>query len=204
MMITVKKENANLFVNDLILKIEEIGFGSMSKADIYDYLLYLLDKYSAEHFLETKSNFENARFLKITEKKLKNSKLNIDLKFKDNDRDKVIAEFLSKVSSKNFKLSSKDENKYVFVLDNVYTRMCIESFLKENGETLGHENNSEQVVISKTMLYELLNKYQIYIETDLKKNEFKNSLEKLIKKFGEKYIPVTEIINVISNFPIKF
>lgn len=203
-MITVKKENANLFVNDLILKIEEIGFGSMSKADIYDYLLYLLDKYSAEHFLETKSNFENARFLKITEKKLKNSKLNIDLKFKDNDRDKVIAEFLSKVSSKNFKLSSKDENKYVFVLDNVYTRMCIESFLKENGETLGHENNSEQVVISKTMLYELLNKYQIYIETDLKKNEFKNSLEKLIKKFGEKYIPVTEIINVISNFPIKF
>lgn len=133
MKITVKDKNAVLLVNELVQKIEQTGFGSMSKNDIYDFLLYLLNKYSDNQFLENNTNFENALILKITEAKLKNSKMNINLKFKENnDCNTVIANFLSRLTVDKLK-PNESEDGYVFILDDNYTRMCIESVLKKDG-----------------------------------------------------------------------
>lgn len=133
MKITVKDKNAVLLVNELVQKIEQTGFGSMSKNDIYDFLLYLLNKYSDNQFLENNTNFENALILKITEAKLKNSKMNINLKFKENnDCNTVIANFLSRLTVDKLK-QNESEDGYVFILDDNYTRMCIESVLKKDG-----------------------------------------------------------------------
>lgn len=133
MKITVKDKNAVLLVNELVQKIEQTGFGSMTKNDIYDFLLYLLNKYSDNQFLENNTNFENALILKITEAKLKNSKMNINLKFKENnDCNTVIANFLSRLTVDKLK-QNESEDGYVFILDDNYTRMCIESVLKKDG-----------------------------------------------------------------------
>ena len=83
MKITVSEENAKKLVEELIEKITEMGLYTMQKNDLNDYLLFLLDKYSAERFLENFSNFDNAKMFKVSEAKLKNSKLNIDLKFRE-------------------------------------------------------------------------------------------------------------------------
>ncbi len=102
----------------------------MSKTDFYDYVLYLLDKHSENHFLSGNTNFENARLLKIPESRVKSLKLNIDLKFcEESEKDSlvVITNFLSKLTESNF-ISDESKNRYIFVLDDKYTRMCIKAF----------------------------------------------------------------------------
>lgn len=179
MKITIDEKNASLFVNELIKKIEQTGFCSMSKSDIYDYILYLLDKYSNEHFLENRTNFENAILLKITETKLKSSKMNINLKFReDNDCNSVIATFLSKLTVDKLK-ENETKDGYIFLLDDNYTRMCIESILKKDGDTLDYKINPEKVEIKKDSLHTFLNEYQKELNTDIRNKE-KQTLE--IKK----------------------
>ena len=125
MKITVSEENAKKLVEELIEKITEMGLYTMQKNDLNDYLLFLLDKYSAERFLENFSNFDNAKMFKVSEAKLKNSKLNIDLKFREgNDYLTEIKKFLANLTEDNFRLN-RTGDAYIFVLDNKYTHMCI-------------------------------------------------------------------------------
>lgn len=125
MKINVSQENSKKLVEELIGKISEMGLYTMQKNDLNDYLLFLFDKYSEEHFLENSSNFDNAKMFKVSEAKLKNSKLNIDLKFREgNDYLTEIQKFLENLNVNNFRLNHSGDA-YIFVLDNKYTRMCI-------------------------------------------------------------------------------
>lgn len=81
--INVQEANAKKMVDEIIEKIMQVGLYTMPKNELNDYLLFLLDKYSDEHFLTNFSNFDNAKLFKISEAKIKNSKLNIDLKFRE-------------------------------------------------------------------------------------------------------------------------
>jgi hypothetical protein len=82
MNVTIEENSAKDFVSALWNKIADTGFNTLSKNDIYDYLLYLFNKYGDTHFLDENSNYENAVLLRVTETKIKNSKLNIALKYK--------------------------------------------------------------------------------------------------------------------------
>ena len=90
--------------------------------------------------------------LKVSEAKLKNSKLNIDLKFrKGNDYLTEIKKFLANLTEDNFRLN-RTGDAYIFVLDNKYTRMCIENVLKKSGNT-GNVYLSGAIVVENNCLF---------------------------------------------------
>ena len=54
--ITFTPEDSKQLANKLAEHITTTGFNALSKNDFYDYILYLLDTYSNEHFLSLQSN----------------------------------------------------------------------------------------------------------------------------------------------------
>ena len=181
MQITIKGTNSENFVEELLAKITDVGFNSMSKNDFYDYVLYLLDEHSEESFLSTRSNFENALYFKVTEQKIKNSKLNINLKYRQNDSLTIITMFLANLNLERIKKTN--EGNFEFVIEDYYTRMCLENELKKIGDTLNYKNNTEKVEISKESLFELLKSYNEELRKKLKKQEILTSLYDVISKY---------------------
>ncbi len=201
MEIKVEKEDAENFVEDLIKKITETGLYAMSKTDFYDYVLYLLDKHSENHFLSDNTNFENALLLKIPESRVKSLKLNIDLKFREeSEKDSlvVITNFLSKLSESNF-ISDENKNRYIFVLDDKYTRMCIESVLKKSGTTLDYSFNSERVSLEKESLCAFLKQYSEDLEKHLSYKQAADDIKQICTDLVEKYVPAGILITRLPN-----
>lgn len=203
MKIEVNDKSALLLVNELIQKIEQTGFGAMSKNDIYDFLLYLLNKYSGNHFLENNTNFENALFLKIPESKLKNSKMNINLKFKENnDCNTVIANFLSRLTVDKLK-QNESKDGYVFILDDNYTRMCIESVLKKDGDTLDYRINPEKVEIKKDSLHKFLRQYQNELDNDFRNKEKIDFFKSVAVELAKSFVPSDKLVDMLSKAASK-
>jgi hypothetical protein len=154
MELQVTEQNAKQFVTALWQKITDTGFNSLSKNDFYDYVLYLFNKYAAPHFLDENSNYENAVLLKVTEAKIKTSKMNIALKYKSpREREDALSAFLRKIS-----LQSKtgaiwldcDESHFKFIIEDTLVRMELENLLKTlTGTTLDYRFNNEKVTIEK-------------------------------------------------------
>ena len=169
----IKITNSDYFVKDLVSKIHETGFYGMSKTDFYDYVLFLMDKYSKNRFLKNNSNFENARLLKLSEQRVKNLKLNINLKFGNEEPEVVIADFFMNLTEENFK---RVDGKYEFVLEDSYTRMCIENVLKRSGNTLDYKINTEKVQIDGENLQKFLSAYAADVFKKLKTKEMQNKI----------------------------
>ena len=200
MKITVSEENAKKLVEELIEKITEMGLYTMQKNDLNDYLLFLLDKYSAERFLENFSNFDNAKMFKVSEAKLKNSKLNIDLKFREgNDYLTEIKKFLANLTEDNFRLN-RTEDAYIFVLDNKYTRMCIENVLKKSGNTLNYHFNPERVEMNKDVLYSFLEEFRKELGGSIKTEEANAAVSTLMLSLADKLLPIKDVITPIKTF----
>jgi hypothetical protein len=161
MSVTIKVKPAEEFASALWNKITDTGFNTLSKNDIYDYLLYLFNKYGDIHFLDEKSNYENAVLLRVTETKIKNSKLNIALKYKTSEeKQNALPLFLQKLSQKpkgGGIWLSKDETHFGFVVEDLQVRMELENLLKtQTGTTLDYSFNSEKVSIEKVCFLELI------------------------------------------------
>jgi hypothetical protein len=198
--INVSEGNAKKLVEELIGKISEMGLYTMQKNDLNDYLLFLLDKYSEEHFLEKFSNFDNAKMFKVSEAKLKNSKLNIDLKFREgNDYLTEIKKFLANLNADNFRLNHSGDA-YIFVLDNKYTRMCIENVLKKSGNTLNYSFNPERVEMNKDVLHSFLEEFKKELGDRVKIEEAKDSLIDLLVSLTDKILPIKDVITPIKTF----
>jgi len=86
MSITFEPENAMELANELAGRIQSDGFNAMSKNDFYDLVLHLLDKHSRENFLSRQSNEKNALLLKVKPEKIKSSKLNIYLRYMEQEK----------------------------------------------------------------------------------------------------------------------
>lgn len=136
-------------------------------------MLFLMDKYSENRFLKNNSNFENARLLKLSEQRVKNLKLNINLKFGNEEPEVVIADFFMNLTEENFK---RVDGKYEFVLEDSYTRMCIESVLKRSGNTLDYKINTEKVQIDGENLQKFLSAYAADVSKKLKTKEMQNKI----------------------------
>jgi hypothetical protein len=148
---TIKTINYEALGKDLLNKVMDMGLGTFSKTDIYDYILYIANKNSSDKFLYNRSNHDNAIDFKVTETKIKNSKMNISLKFKtDDERKNDLKDFLFKLSNKQIKILDKDEKMYVFYIDDYFVRMELENQLKKNiGLTLDYKLNTERVAIER-------------------------------------------------------
>lgn len=149
--------NTVKFAEDMVQAVTQGDFASYGKADMYDCILYLLNKHSAEKFLDTYSNFDNSRMLKITEQRVKMAKKNISLKFMDTaEFDSVFDTFIQKISGGQ--ITPRDTGDYYnFTIEDTVLRSILEAKLKETvGETFTHKLNTEQVSIAKKDFLEML------------------------------------------------
>jgi hypothetical protein len=205
MEIVIKDKKAEEFTAQLWEKIKTTGFNAMSKNDFYDYVLYLFNKYNGTPFLDDASNYENAILLKATESKIKNSKLNIALKYKnEQERKNTLYIFLRKIADKKITILDKG-NYFVFMLDDPSARMEFENGLKQiMGTTLEYSGNRERVQIEK---YDFLNILKIYascdetqfvetLKAELDNQELKNMIKSNAKTFFAKVGELAKEITV--------
>lgn len=171
----IKSINTEGFAADLMNFIFDYGLGTYSKTDIYDYIVYLANKHSKSSFFDMNSNFDNAVLLKVSETKIKNTRQNIALKFKGEERHDVYIDFFSKLQNGQIKVRFEDEEMFVFFIEDPFVRMTLESSLKKHqGITIDYSFNRELVKIKRTDFLTLL------IKESAKggKDEFVKTLQK--------------------------
>ncbi len=173
----IKSINAEGFVKDLMNFIFDYGLGTYSKTDTYDYIVYIANKHSNDAFFDTNSNFNNAILFKVSETKIKNTRQNIALKFKGEERQKVYTDFLSKLHSGKIKVKFEDKEIFKFFIEDPFVRMTLESMLKEHqGSTIDYSFNSELIKIKREDFIALL----VSESAKGKKDEFVKALQKRI------------------------
>lgn len=166
-------------------KIKTDGLYAYNKTDLYDYLIYLLDK---EERLLNKSNDELSRLLKISPSKVSALRANISVKFmNDSEYKGLFLDFLSQLSNKNIK---EDDAYYIFTIENKAIRNFIEAKLKKHcDDTADYTLNKEKIKILKSDFITLLEK----------EGSEKENIQKLAQKLkATKALDKT--INIIAEF----
>lgn len=189
---SLKIDNPTELINELWDKLQSSGLYAYSKNDIYDYLIYLLNKYDENRFFDTNSNALNSRLLKVSQTRIKTAKTNISVKFmSENEYDEIFINFLNDCKNNliKFKESIK-KGKIKFVLENPATRLVLETKLKNAiSDTLDYHLNKEIVEIEANNFLSMLLKELEILENNKNLNQKdKKLLEKLqeVKKIIKK------------------
>lgn len=182
------------FIGELWDELQTNGVYGRSKTDFYDYILYLLNKYDANHFLSSNDNATNERLLKITAARIKTAKKNISVKFMDNSEyEKIFQNFIQRIANGNIPSLEDNGKSYTMVIEDTALRSIIEAKLKRIANTtLDYKLNTELVTISHKAFVELLvaesenspenikDFLKNFLKT-LKDNENKNDIKQMIK-----------------------
>lgn len=181
-------------VGELWNELQTNGVYGRSKTDFYDYILYLLNKYDANHFLSSNDNATNERLLKITATRIKTAKKNISVKFMDNSEyEKIFQNFIQRIANGNIPSLEDNGKSYTMVIEDTALRSIIEAKLKRIANTtLDYKLNTELVTISHKAFVELLatesenstENIKVFLENVLKTLEDgknKNEIEQMIK-----------------------
>ena len=193
---TIFKDNqsqlALKFSNDLWSEIVDKALFSRPKNDICDYLLYLFNKHDSAHFLDSNSNEQNERLLKMNASKIKSSKKNIAIKFMDEgEYSDIFKDFLDELvkRARNNQLDIK-KGKINITIENTALRDILSAKLKDSVKTAPDYNtNSENVSISITNFLtmirnEVANENQPKYDEMLEKLKSKYTKEKAKDIFG--------------------
>ena len=178
----IESINAEGFVKDLMNFIFDYGLGTYSKTDTYD------------AFFDTNSNFDNALLFKVSETRIKNTRQNIALKFKGEERQNVYADFLLKLHSGKIKVKFDDQETFTFFIEDPFVRMTLESLLKKSqGITADYSFNRELIKIKREDFITVL----ISESAEGNKDAFVKALQKeitadQIKKIGLKTLDIIE------------
>ncbi|UTC63307.1 hypothetical protein E4O05_05325 [Treponema sp. OMZ 787] len=201
----IKSINAEGFAKDLMNFIFDYGLGTYSKTDTYDYIVYLANKYSKEAFFDANSNFDNALLFKVSETKIKNTRQNIALKFKDEERQNVFADFLSKLHDNKIKVKFDDDKTFTFFIEDPFVRMTLEGLLKKNqGITIDYSFNRELIKIKREDFITLLIEESAKGNKDEKNNKdgFVKSLQKQLTTEKLKALGIKTFDILVSNLNI--
>lgn len=189
---TITLDNPSKFANDLWSEIVDSALFSRPKNDICDYLLYLFNKHDSAHFLDSNSNEENERLLKMNASKIKSSKKNIAIKFMDSgEYSDIFKDFLDELveRARNNQLDIK-KGKINITIENTALRDILSAKLKDSVKTAPDYNtNSENVSISITNFLtmirnEVANENQPQYDEMLEKLKSKYTKEKVKDIFG--------------------
>ena len=154
---TIFKDNQSQialeFANDLWSEIVDKALFSRPKNDICDYLLYLFNKHDSAHFLDSNTNEQNERLLKMNASRIKSSKKNIAIKFMDEgEYSDIFKDFLDELveRARNNQLDIKN-GKINITIENTALRDILSAKLKDSVKTAPDYNtNSENVSIAIT------------------------------------------------------
>ena len=157
--LTFEPNKSKELADELAKYIHETGFNSLSKNDFYDFVLYLLDKYSNEHFLSLYSNQKNAILLKVKPEKIKGSKLNIFLKYiKQEEQKKALYKLIPFILEEKIVIDDHPDKNYVQItIEDPILRFCLDGKMKtEIGVSPNTSFNDEIIVVEKIAFFKIL------------------------------------------------
>lgn len=159
------------------------GFGSMNKNELEVLFFHLLKKHSKG--FASKSNFERACALRISETKIKRLAYEANMSYgalDDAEKEELQTQFLALLSDAKIQ---NDRGTLRFAVEDKYMRSVIYEDLKQQGYYLDCSFNSEIVSIQKEALVTLLD---MYYADDKKKSivdEYKKARKKAKKSTDE-------------------
>jgi hypothetical protein len=181
--ITFNNANTKKLAEQLATCITETGFNTLSKNDFYDYVLYLLNKYSDKKFLILNSNEENAYLLKVKPEKVKSSKFNIFLKFEEKDeQEKALRRLVNSIIDNPELITRYDNDKSELrlTIEDPVIRFCLDGKMKALlNVSLDTSFNNEIATMRKADFFKVLSSI-VQDDDDLKKEI--TALEKKVKK----------------------
>ncbi len=154
------------FIEELWEKLCSNGLYGLSQKNLYDYLLYLFNKYDTNHFFDNNTNEQNERLLKTTATKIKAAKKNISVQFmEEKEYSQLFNTFLEKLEQGKIKLHLNNKNyKLRLVLENPSLKSILKSKLKNiSANSFEYTLNNEIVEIDLGIFLAML-------ERELKSN----------------------------------
>jgi len=165
-------KNHKIFVDKLLSRYLEHGFGTLTKREIDILMMHLIIEHSDLH--ET-SNHELSIMFKITESKIKNLRYEAKLKHVEDQESYVKDEFLKLLQKSKFEV---DKKRIIFSVEDTYLKSAIQGKLKQFGSFADNSFNSELVKISEDSFIELLESF--YSQKERK--AFEKKAQKLLKE----------------------
>lgn len=194
---------------DLVSRLEEKitsrGYGTLSKNDLYDLLISLIDSYTSGDFFTNRSIHERSVKLRIPPSRVKTIDHNIFLKYKSEEENKsLISNFLQKMAGGQIKLNVTEQN-VEFMVESYFVRSFIENQMKQmTGVTIDFKRNREIIVVPKPEFFEWVRRFHSI--------EDKKAIEKVSRIIGKENVKISfitfldfikDIIKeiTVSNFP---
>ncbi len=165
-------KNHKNFVDKLLDRYLEHGFGTLTKKEIDILILHLLIEHSDLH--ET-SNHELSILLKIPESRVKNLRYEAKLKHIKDQENYVKEKFLKLLQKAKFEV---DKKRIIFSVEDTYLKSAIQSKLKQFGSFADNSFNAELVKISEDSFIELLESFY----TKKERQDFEKNAKKILKK----------------------
>jgi hypothetical protein len=168
------------------------GLGSVSKHETDIFFFYLIDKYQKGR-VEKLTNFELSSLLKISERKIKNLKLEVGIRYSSNDDDDELSSWLKllELISEGF-LEFESAEKIILTIEDPYLLRFIEHNLKISKQpSTDYSFNSERVKLKVSSLKILLKKAAEALNMVNGKSKAEQTLKSAIRKnYGEEAIKV--------------
>lgn len=145
------------FTELFIQKLQEYGYGTLSKNDLQDLLIYCFDEASGCKFLDEHNNYQLAKCLKTTDASIKKMRMNISQKYYDIDSRQQLLKLFKKIAEGEIKLEYNDKRKEIyFGVENNVVKRELETLAKELGHTLNSKRNREIVVIKMDLFLDIV------------------------------------------------
>lgn len=141
--------NQDALVGELWNEISTTGFSNRCKTDFYDYVLYLLNKYDRNHFLDANDNTDNERLLKTKASRINSAKKNISVQFMDGkEYESIFARFIERIGKGDIPKLDDTGDSYTMVLEDATLRDTLATKLKRVAHTtLDYKLNKELVTV---------------------------------------------------------
>jgi hypothetical protein len=168
------------------------GLGSVSKYETDIFIFYLIEKYQKQKGKKL-TNFELSSLLKISERKIKNLKLEVGIRYSSNEEDDELSSWLKllELISEGF-LEFESAEKIILTIEDPYLLRFIEHNLKISKQpSTDYSFNSERVKLKVSSLKILLKKAAEALNMVNGKSKAEQTLKSAIRKnYGEEAIKV--------------
>lgn len=175
------------FVFELLDFFLDKGLGSVSKYETDIFIFYLIEKYQKQKGKKL-SNFELSSLLKISERKIKNLKLEVGIRYSSNEEDDELSSWLKllELISEGF-LEFESAEKIILTIEDPYLLRFIEHNLKILKQpSTDYSFNSERVKLKVSSLKILLKKAAEALNKINGKSKAEQTLKSAIRKnYGE-------------------
>lgn len=136
------------------------GFQSLSKKDIDLLVFYIMEK---EGLILGETNYEKARYLKITPNKLASLQVDAYMRWEDENREVVLQKFLKNAfESKNIERIQEEQKELLkkgeiaLTIENAVTKLELERTLKEISAHIRYTLNKEVIIVNIRTLFEII------------------------------------------------